>query len=73
MGAHHKNGISEARVKEVSYTAMTLLLHAKRKLSEVITTELWSYALKVIMDSHHRLSLDEKGFSLLENLAGTGD
>ena len=30
VGAHHQSGIVEARVKEVSYAARTLLLHAKR-------------------------------------------
>ena len=73
VGAHHQNGIAEAKVKEVSYAARTLLLHAKRKWPTVITTVLWPYALQAAVDSHNRLSLDEDGLSPLEKLAGTGE
>ena len=73
VGAHHQNGIAEARVKEVSYATRTLLLHAKRKWLGVITTVLWSYALQAAVDSHKRLSLDEEVLSPLEKLAGTGE
>ena len=71
MDARHQNGIAEARVKEVSYAARILLLHAKRKLPNVITTVLWPYALQAAVDSHNRLSLDDEGLSPLEKLAGT--
>jgi hypothetical protein len=71
VGAHHQNGIAEAKVKEVSYAARTLLLHAKRKWPGVITTVLWPYALQASVDSHNRLSLDEEGLSPLEKFAGT--
>ena len=70
VGVHHQNGIAEAKVKEVSYAARTLSLHAKRKWPKVITTVLWPYALQVAVDSNNRLSLGEDRLSPLETLTG---
>ena len=68
MGAHHQNSIVEARVKEVSYGARPLILHAKRKWLEVMSTVLWTFALQAVVDIHNILSLDDNGLSPLEKL-----
>ena len=44
VGAHHQNAVVESKVKELSYGARTVLLHAKRKWPSVITTILWPFA-----------------------------
>ena len=36
VGSHHQNGIAECRVKDLTFGAWTLLLHAKRMLLEFI-------------------------------------
>ena len=45
VGAHHQNAVAETKIKEVSYGARTILLHARRKWPSVITSILWPYAL----------------------------
>ncbi len=38
VGGHHKNGIAERKIKDLTLGAQTLLLHAKRMLPEYIST-----------------------------------
>ena len=70
VGVHHQNGTAEARVKEVSYGARTILLHTKYKWPGVVSTVVWPYTLQAVVDSHNRLSLDENGLSLLKKSTG---
>ena len=46
VGAHHQNGIAEKRIRDLSEGARTSLLHAMQRWSEVVTTNLWPFALK---------------------------
>ena len=46
VGAHHQNGVAEARIKTLSLACHTLLLHSKRHWPEAITTMLWPFAPK---------------------------
>ena len=71
VGAHHQNGITEARIKEVSYGSRTLLLYAIHKCPGLIYTVLWPYTLQAVVDSHTILSLDENGLGPLEKLLDT--
>jgi hypothetical protein len=47
IGSHHQNGIAERKIKELALGAQPLLLHAKRMLTEYISTILWPFALKL--------------------------
>ena len=66
VGAHHQNAVVESRIKQVCYGGRTILLHAKRKWPDVISTILWPYAVQAIVERHNRLALDEDGKSPLE-------
>ena len=69
--AYHQNAVAESRIKQVCDGARTILLHAKRRWSNVISTVLWTYATQAIIDRHNRLSLDTNGNSLSEKFTGT--
>ena len=73
VGAHHQNGLVECKIKEICYGARTVLLHAKRKWSDVITIVLWPYALQATVERHNRLSLDADGRSPLEKMSNTSE
>ena len=68
-----QNGIAEAKVKEVCYGGRTILLHAKRKWPDVISTILWPFAVQAVVDRHNRLTLDDNGRSPLEKFTGEKD
>ena len=55
VGAHHQNGIAEARIKILSLGCRTLLLHAKRHWKEATTTMLWPFAFKEIISRENEL------------------
>ena len=59
----------ECKIKEICYGARTVLLHAKRKWPDVITTVLWPYAMQATVERHNRLSLDENGLSPIEKIS----
>ena len=40
VGTHHQNAVAEYKIKEVCYGGRTILLHAKRKRPNVISTSL---------------------------------
>ena len=73
VGAHHQNAVVERKNNELTNGARTVLLHAKRKWPKIITTILWPYALKSVVEHHNRLSLDANGKSPLEKFASTSD
>ena len=73
VGAHHQNAVVESKIKEVSYGGRTILLHAKRKWPEVISTVLWPYAVQAIVERHNILALDVDGRSPLEKFTGIDD
>jgi hypothetical protein len=55
VGGHHQNGIAECKIIELTLDARTLLLHAKRMLSEYILTIMWPFALKCAADRLNNL------------------
>ena len=61
VGAHHQNGVPEAKNKILSYQACKLLLHACCHWKSI----LWPYALAAATKCHNELSLDEDGKSPL--------
>ncbi len=50
VGSHHQNGIVEQKIKDITLSRHTLLLHAKRMLLEYISTILWPFAIKCYED-----------------------
>ena len=50
VDAHHQNRISECMMKTVTYRARTILLNAMICCTDVITTELCPYAIKLAID-----------------------
>ena len=46
VGAHNQNGISERKIKDVTFISRTVLLHAIRYWPEFITIMLWPFATK---------------------------
>ena len=72
-GAHHQNAVVESRIKQVCHGGRTILLHAKRKWPDVISTILWPYAIQEIIKQHIRLTLDDNGKSPLEKFTGLMD
>ena len=47
---HHQNGIAERMIKTVTYRARSMLLNTMICWTDVITTELWPYAIKLAID-----------------------
>ena len=73
VGAHHQNAVVESKIKEICYGGRTILLHAKRKQSTVMSTILWPYAVHAVVERHNILSLDKDGKSPLEKFPGIRD
>lgn len=46
VGAHHQNGIVEKRIRDLQDLARSSLIHAIRRWTDSITTQLWPYALR---------------------------
>ena len=46
VGAQHQNGIAERRIRKVVERAHMMLIHATMKYPDVITSELWPFALE---------------------------
>lgn len=67
VGAHHQNGIIENRIKQLTNTARTLLLHAMRMWPGMIDTMFWPFALKAAADRINALHLNPDGKSTPES------
>eukprot|EP00804_Cyclotella_cryptica_P006358 CCRYP_010171-RA/>CCRYP_010171-RA protein AED:0.34 eAED:0.25 QI:0/0/0/1/0/0/2/0/539 len=50
VGAHHQNAIVERKIKDLTLTARTLLLHAMRFWPKYISQILWPFAIKCAED-----------------------
>ena len=46
VGAHHQNGVAERRIRDITESARTMLLHAAHRWPKTITSNLWPQALK---------------------------
>lgn len=46
VGAHHQNGVAERRIRDITESARTMLLHAAHRWPKVVLTNLWPQALK---------------------------
>lgn len=73
VGSHHQNGIDENRIKILTETARTLLLHAQRMWPEAISQVLWPFAIKTACDHYNQFHLNAEGQSPMERIAGSTD
>ena len=63
VGAHHQNAIVERKIKDLTLTARTLLLHAMRFWPEYISQILWPFAIKCAEDRINNLQIDLSGLT----------
>ena len=47
LDAHHKNWITERRIRDIQYSDRTMLIHTGHLWKTRITTNLWPYALRL--------------------------
>lgn len=59
VGAHHQNGVAERRIRDLTESARTMLLHAAHRWPKTIKANLWPQALKHA--TNVRNSLPRKG------------
>ena len=67
-GAHRQNGIVETMIGLLTRWIRTILLHAKSKWPQAITTIIWYYALTSACAMYSQLHLDEHDTSSKINL-----
>ena len=63
VGAHHQNAIVERKIKDLTLTGRTLLLHAMRYWPEYISQILWPFAVKCAEDRINNLQVDLNGMT----------
>ena len=51
VNAHFQNGMAEKRIRDLQDQATTMLMHAESKWPDVITANLWPYALREANES----------------------
>jgi hypothetical protein len=64
VGAHHQNAIVERKIKDLTLTGRTLLLHAMRYWPEYISQILWPIAIKCAEDRIRNLHIDIDGLTV---------
>jgi hypothetical protein len=71
VNAHFQNGIAEKRIRDLQDAARTMLLHAKHRWPNAITTNLWPYALRTANEINASTPNLTDGISPLEKFSGT--
>ena len=61
VGANHQNAIVERKIKDLTLTGCTLLLHAMQYWPEYISQILWPFAIKCAEDRIRNLHVDIDG------------
>ena len=61
VGNHRQNGKIEAKNKQLTLAARTLLLHGMRLWPEMISTYFWPFAMKAAAEAHNKLAIDADG------------
>ena len=56
VGAHHQNGIAERRIRDITETSRTMLLHAQHRWPNTVTCNLWPQALKQAVNIRNALT-----------------
>ena len=60
VNAHHQNGRAERRIRHLTESARTMILHAAHRWPKVITAHLWPYAIRLASDIGHNVPRDSK-------------
>jgi hypothetical protein len=71
VGAHHQNGIAERRIKDLTESSRTMLLHAQHRWPKTITANLWPQALKHAVNIRNAIPRELNGSSPLSKFSGT--
>ena len=45
VAAHHQNGVAERKIQELQKMERSMIIHANRRWSNAVTTQLWPYAI----------------------------
>ncbi len=61
VGAHHQNGITKNRNKQLTQTARVLLLHGMRMWPQMVDQMLWPFAIKTAAERMKSLCIDTDG------------
>ena len=72
VDVHHQNVIAERMVKTVTYCSRSILLNVMTWRTDVITTELWPYAIKLAIDTGNNCP-DESGLTVLYHFSSKND
>ena len=70
VDSRHQNGIAECMIKTVTYFSQSILLNAMICWTDVITTELWPYAIKLAIGVNNNCH-DNSGITALECFSST--
>jgi hypothetical protein len=71
VNAHFQNGVAERRIRELQDHARCMLIHANKRWSTAITTNLWPYALRMANGIHNDTPTIKHRQSPLERFTGT--
>ena len=71
VGTHHKNGVAERRIRDITKNACTSLLHAAHQWPKAIAANLWPQAIKHVVNVHNSLPRPGKTESPLSKFSGT--
>ena len=71
VGAHHQNGVAERRIRDITKSARTMLLHAAHQWPKTITSNLWPQALKHATNVRNALPRKGKTQSPISLFANT--
>ena len=70
VGYHHQNAIVGCRIKEFILGSWTLLLHATRLWSELVSNMLWNFFFKAACQRYNSLEMDEDGKTPEHKISG---
>ena len=70
VDANHQNVISKRMIKTVTYRSWSMLLNAIICWIDIITTELWPYAIKLAIDVGNKCP-DDSDITALEHFSST--
>ena len=71
VGAHHQNGVAERRIRDITESARTMLLHAAHRWPKTIISNLWPQALKHAVNVRNALPRAGQKASPLSTFSGT--
>jgi hypothetical protein len=70
VDAHHQNGIAERYIRTITERARTMLIHAMINWPDIITEDLWPFAIQLAVDLHN-MTPTSSDFSPQEIFSGT--